>query len=42
MLYKIYYLSVLTYGVETWAWAKRDISRLHEVPLQHYKINKKG
>jgi hypothetical protein len=41
-LHRVSYLSVLKYGVETLEWSRRDISGLHEVPIQHQEIYKKG
>jgi len=28
MLYKTYYVHILTYGAEMWTWTKKDVSRL--------------
>jgi len=34
ILYKIYYLPVVTYGLEPWTWSRRDMSILHAVEMK--------
>jgi hypothetical protein len=34
LLFKNYYMPILTYGTDTWTWTKADISRLRAAEMR--------